>query len=290
MRVAAIDIGTNTVRVIVVDDGQTIDRDSRITRLGEGVDAAGELGDAPVRRTLDVVREFVSRARSKGAERVRIAGTSAVRDARNRADFAQAVEAATGIELEILSGEEEGRIAYAGATSWLDDGRYVVCDIGGGSTEFITDGEAISVDVGSVRVRERYLDGDPPSPGSVDRVGTAVREIFTTSGVSGMSGKLVGVAGTITTIAALDAGLSVYDSDVVHGHSLTAPRIARWAERLNTLTAEEIRALGPVDPGRADVIGAGALVLDAVVDVLRRDELLVSEHDILDGLAHDLLL
>lgn len=289
MRVAAIDIGTNTVRVIVVDDGETIDRDSRITRLGEAVDASGELGDDPMLRTLDVVREFTDRARSQGAERVRIAGTSAVRDARNRADFARAVREVTRADLEILSGEQEGRLAYSGATSWLEDGAFVVCDIGGGSTELITAENAISVDVGSVRVRERFLDGDPPSPASVEKARAAVRGVLSGFGLARGEGRMVGVAGTITTIAALDAELPVYDSNVVHGYVLNASRVALWAVRLNVLTSEEIRALGPVDPGRADVIGAGAIVLDAVVELFGCDELCVSEHDILDGLAHDLL-
>jgi exopolyphosphatase/guanosine-5'-triphosphate,3'-diphosphate pyrophosphatase len=162
-----------------------------------------------------------------------------------------------------------------------------VCDIGGGSTELITDRKAVSVDVGSVRVRERYLDGDPPTPDSVERARTAIRGSL--ADITSMDGELVGVAGTITTIAALDAGLRVYDSEVVHGYRLAASRVAHWAERLNTLTTVQIRVLGPVDPGRADVIGAGALVLDAVVERLGCDELCVSEHDILDGLSHDLL-
>ncbi len=291
MRVAALDIGTNTVRLIVVDNGEIADRDSRITRLGEGVDASGELGVVPMQRTLEAVRAFVERARDQGAERVRIAGTSALRDARNRAEFADQVRAACGLELEVLDGEVEGRLAYAGATGWLDNGEFVVCDIGGGSTELITADVAVSVDVGSVRVRERYLEGDPPTRESIERARTAIRGIFLGSGAprQGMDGQLVGVAGTITTIAALDAGLDAYDSTVVHGYLLSAEAGAQWAERLNVLTFAEIRRLGPVAPGRADVIGAGAIVLDAVVDVLRRDDVLVSERDILDGLAQDLL-
>lgn len=291
MRVAALDIGTNTVRLIVVDDDKTVDRDSRITRLGEGVDASGELGEIPMRRTLDVVREFVARTRSEGAARVRVAGTSAVRDARNRAEFADLIRAECGLELEVLEGAEEGRLAYSGATSWLDDGPFVVCDIGGGSTELITAEDALSINVGSVRVRERYLGGDPPAADSTAVAREAVTDILEANGVRDRTklGQLVGVAGTITTLAALDAGLPAYDSDVVHGYRLSAEGVAHWAERLNALTVEEIRRLGPVAPGRADVIGAGAIVLDAVVSVLRANVLVVSERDILDGLARELL-
>jgi exopolyphosphatase/guanosine-5'-triphosphate,3'-diphosphate pyrophosphatase len=287
VRVAAVDVGTNTVRLLIRDGDEAVDRDSRITRLGQGVDAAGELGAEAMQRTLDVVRDFVERARNAGAEHVRVAGTSALRDAANRAEFVDRVREACGVRIEVLEGAEEGRLAYLGATSWLDDGDFVVCDIGGGSTELIAADDVVSADIGSVRVRERYLDGDPPTPGSVEYARTAIPGIL-----AGLDlperfklGRLVGVAGTITTIAALDAGLREYDHNVVHGYRLMRDGVVRWADELNRLSADEIRALGPVAPGRADVIGAGALVLAAVVDVLRRPSLIVSERDILDGLA-----
>lgn len=287
MRVAAVDIGTNTVRMLVCDGDETVARDSRITRLGEGVDASGELGAEPMRRTLEVVREFIERAHKAGAERIRVAGTSALRDAENRSTFADLVERECGLPLEILEGAEEGRLAYAGATSWLGPDGYVVCDIGGGSTELITATDVVSADVGSVRVRERYLDGDPPTPESLAAARAAIPEVF--NGLDAAKrfadGRLVGVAGTITTIAALDAGLEEYDHDVVHGYRLTKSAVVRWAGELNRLSADEIRALGPVAPGRADVIGAGALVLEAVADVLQRESVVVSERDILDGLV-----
>jgi exopolyphosphatase/guanosine-5'-triphosphate,3'-diphosphate pyrophosphatase len=291
VRVAAVDVGTNTVRLLVRDNGEPVARDSRITRLGQGVDASGELGAVPMQRTLEVVRTFVEQARGAGAERIRIAGTSALRDAKNRSDFADQVRQACGLPLEVLEGGEEGRLAYLGATTWLGDGEFVVCDIGGGSTELITAHDVVSADIGSVRVRERYLEGDPPTAASVDRARTAILGIFV--GLNAPSrferGRLVGVAGTITTIAALDTGLEVYDHDVVHGYRISREGVVRWADELNRLTAEEIRGLGPVAPGRADVIGAGALVLEAVVTVLRRESVLVSERDILDGLVADLV-
>ena len=291
MRVAAVDIGTNTVRMLVQDGDETIERDSRITRLGEGVDASRELAEEPMRRTLEVVKEFVGRARDKGAERIRVAGTSAIRDAANRAVFGESVLQATGRPLEVLSGPEEGRLAYSGATSWLPESEHVVCDIGGGSTELITERDVVSADVGSVRVRERYLEGDPPVPSSVETALAAVKAILVGNAVQERigPGQLVGVAGTITTIAALDAGLKAYDPDIVHGYHLSREGAARWANDLNRLSAAQIKELGPVNPGRADVIGAGALVLDAVMDVLHRESLIVSERDILDGLVADVV-
>lgn len=292
MRVAAVDIGTNTVRLLVTDGNEMLARDSRITRLGEGVDAAGELGSEPVRRTLEAVQDFVERARSEGAERIRIAGTSALRDAKNSTTFADRVLQGCGLPLEVLGGPEEGRLAYVGATSWLGEGRFVVCDIGGGSTELISADDVMSANVGSVRIRERYLRGDPPRPESVSSARDAIRGIlvgFAAPKRFGELDRLVGVAGTITTIAALEAGLVVYDHNVVHAYRLTVDAVRRWAEELNRLSADEIRGLGPVAPGRADVIGGGALVLEAVMDVLMREWLTVSERDILDGLVADLL-
>jgi exopolyphosphatase/guanosine-5'-triphosphate,3'-diphosphate pyrophosphatase len=287
VHVAAIDIGTNTVRLLIDDAGRDVDRDQRITRLGEGVDAWGELGDEPMERTLAAVKEFADRARAAGAVHVRIAGTSALRDARNRGVFAQMVDEATGQPLEVLEGAREGRLAFLGATSWLEGDDYVVCDIGGGSTELISAKEETSVDIGSVRLRERYLHGDPPSDDAVSAARSALDRYLEPWAEQFMDGRLVGVAGTITTIAALDAGLSRYDSEVVHGHVLERSAVDTWAERLNGSTVDEIRALGPVAPGRADVIGAGVLILSVVMAVLGREELTVSERDILDGLVLD---
>lgn len=290
MRVAAVDVGTNTVRLLVAEDGRAVERDTRITRLGEAVDATGELAEAPMTRTVEAIAEFVGRARGNGARHVRIAGTSALRDARNRSDFTRRVLDECGEPLEILTGAEEGRLAYAGATTWLGDGSYVVCDIGGGSTELITRNDVISADVGSVRVRERYLPGNPPAPDAVETARSAVFEILSGfDAVKRIRGRLIGVAGTTTTIAALDAGLTVYDPEVVHGYTLAAEAVSRWAETLNELTVDEICGLGPVAPGRADVIGGGALILSCVVELLGRAPVTVSERDVLDGLVADIV-
>lgn len=292
--VAAVDIGTNTVRLLVRGaDGSDLERDQRITRLGKGVDAARALSRDSMDRTLEAVRAFVERARELGAERIRIAGTSALRDASNAGEFAAVVRDATGIDLEVLDGRTEGRCAYRGATSRLGDGRFVVCDIGGGSTELITSGAEVSLDVGSVRVRERLLTSDPPRDDEIEAgrafVGDAVTGAVRSLELDGRE-QLVGVAGTITTLAALAADLEVYNSDRVHGSRMTRAVVDEWASRLLSLTVEEIKKLGPVQPGRADVIGAGVLILSVVMRVLGAEDVLVSEHDILDGLAADLLL
>ncbi len=292
-RAAAIDIGTNTVRLLVCDEKLThVERRQRITRLGKGVDASGSLTRDSMERTLDAVRTFVDRARELGAERIRIAATSAMRDASNAVEFAAAVRDATGISPEVFDGRTEGRCAYRGATSWLGSGEFAVCDIGGGSTELITAERDISVDVGSVRVRERFFPSDPPGADEIESARTfvtaAVADIVGFLGLEGDE-QLVGVAGTITTLAALVAGLTTYDSERVHGSRIGRDVVRGWSNRLLGLSADEITALGPVEPGRADVIGAGVLILSVVMDALDAPDVLVSERDILDGLVADLV-
>lgn len=289
MRLAVVDVGTNTVRLLVVEDARTLERSQRITRLGRGVDATGVLDRESIRRTKDAVAAFVGRALELRAERVRIAGTSALRDAENAEEFAGAVEDATGLALDVLDGAAEGRYAYAGATSWLEAGSYVVCDIGGGSTELITADGEVSADVGSVRVRERHLGSDPPTK---DELAAARRGIEEQMDLAGLrldgSEQLVGVAGTITTLAALVLGLADYDDARVHGSTMSVHEVTAWSDRLNALTVAEIRGLGPVQPGRADVLGAGALILDVVMHRLNATDVVVSVCDILDGLVLDL--
>ena len=292
-RIAAIDIGTNTVRLLICDERlEHVERGQRITRLGKDVDASRTLAPGSIERTLEAVTSFVDRARELGAERIRIAGTSALRDATNAAEFASVVKQGTGIDLEILGGATEGRCAYLGATSWLGDGRFVVCDIGGGSTELITASREVSVDVGSVRVRERFLPSDPPTESEVARVREfASAEIAAGAGSLGLARdeRLVGVAGTITTLAALATGPDAYDSERVHAARLAREVVDEWSNRLLSMRVNEVKALGAVEPGRADVIAAGVLILSVVMDVLDADEVLVSERDILDGLVADLV-
>jgi exopolyphosphatase/guanosine-5'-triphosphate,3'-diphosphate pyrophosphatase len=291
-RYAAIDVGTNTVRFLVVDErSDAVDRGSRITRLGKGVDASGSIDRDAMNRTLDAVTTFIERARELGAESIRIAGTSALRDARNGADFLSEVREATGLDVEILTGETEGRCAYAGAPGWLERGDYMVCDIGGGSTELITVANAVSIDVGSVRVRERFFSKDPPQPSEIDAAREYVRDAIAGGvAVVGRGGEqLIGVAGTITTLAALALGLKKYDRERVHGSRLARADVEDWSRRLLSTSAEEIAKIGPVAPGREDVIASGSLILSIVMEVLNAGDVLVSEHDILDGLVAELI-
>lgn len=291
-RLAAVDVGTNTVRLLVTEaDLAAVERSQLIARLGKGVDASGELDHASIERTVDAVASFVARARELGAGRIRVAGTSALRDASNAGEFAEAVVEATGLPLEVLDGADEGRHAYAGATCWLPADPYVVCDIGGGSTELITADREVSVDIGSVRVRERYVGSDPPSENDVAAARRAIESSIARAVASlalGGSEQLVGVAGTITTLAALSLGLDAYDGERVHGSRMSIDDVTAWTDRLNAMTVAEIRALGPVEPGRADVLGAGGLILGAVMRALHATDVLVSERDILDGLVLDL--
>ena len=297
-RVAAIDCGTNSIRLLVADvsDGVAEEpvREMRIVRLGQGVDATGRLAPEAIQRTLAAAREYAEMIESLQADRVRFCATSAARDASNAEDFASAVEAIVGVRPEILTGPEEARASFVGATRGLGvAGGALVVDIGGGSTELVLgrNGDvdwSISLDVGSVRMTERFLHTDPPSSGEVEACSDYLREVMTTE-ASGLEavGTLVGVAGTITTVAAHALNLPAYDRAAVHGARLTIADTRAACESLVRMTVDERRALPFMHPGRADVIGGGALVLDAVLTSLplATEHLIVSEHDILDGIA-----
>lgn len=296
MRVAAVDIGTNTVRLLVADAGAEgyteVERGRYITRLGKGVDADRRLDPEAIERTLDAIDACVRRARDLGAESTRVAGTSALRDAADRDSFIERVHAKTGQRLEILSGPDEGRLSLLGATSGLPVHQdYVVCDIGGGSTELSSGLASMSLDVGSVRLKERFLHDDPPTS---DQISSARH--FVDSALEGTDRLLinghetfVGVAGTITTVAAFAAGLTVYDRDVVHGSKLSREIVDAWSRRLLRMTTKQILELGAVEAGRADVVAGGALILQRVMRHFLFGEVVVSEHDILDGLVLDMV-
>jgi exopolyphosphatase/guanosine-5'-triphosphate,3'-diphosphate pyrophosphatase len=294
VRLAAVDIGTNTVRYLVADvsdsDLTDVDRGREITRLGQGVDAQRRLHPDAVARTLDAIERSVDAARAAGAQHVRVAGTSALRDATDRDAFVHAVAERTGEALEILPGAEEGRLSMLGATAGLPpQGTYVVCDIGGGSTELTTAASTVSLDIGSVRLKERFLHTDPPRTDEVAAAAAAVDEALEEAGSLSLGGHetLVGVAGTITSLAALAAGLGDYDRDVVHGSVIDRATVVEWTGRLLAMTAAQVRELGPVEAGRADVLAGGALILERVMLRFVFDEVLVSERDILDGLVLD---
>ncbi len=300
-RLAAIDVGTNSVRLLVAErDGDSfvpVERLMRITRLGQGVGATGRLAPDAIERTLDALRAYrsVMDALDVPPGRVRITATSAARDAANRDDFFGPAEAAVGAPVELLSGEEEGRLSFDGATADVDPalGPFLVVDIGGGSTEFSVADGSVSVDIGCVRLTELYLEHDPPRPEelhacisvTVEYLKDVLRELPAAAEAS----TVVGLAGTVTTAAAVEQGLAVYDRDKVHGFVLTHEA----AEDVFRTLATEARADRVFNPGleeaRADVIVGGLCVLLAIYRELGLDEVLVSEADILDGLIRSQL-
>ncbi len=308
-RVAAIDCGTNSIRLLVADltehdDGtvhqRDVHREMRIVRLGEGVDATKRLSDAAIARTREALADYTRICVRKGAERVRMVATSATRDATNRDEFFAMTEEFLGVAAEVISGDEEARLSFTGAVGDLDpdDGPFVVTDLGGGSTELVVgtwDGKraeitgALSVDVGCVRITERCLHHDPPTAAEIAAArafaAEALRPAFEAVPVADAR-TWVGVAGTITTLSALAQGLPEYDSERTHLSRLSREQISRTAQRLLTATKEERAANPVIHPGRVDVIGGGALITEVLADKLPGvSELLVSEHDILDGIA-----
>ena len=306
MRVAAIDCGTNSVRVLVADvDGDTgrlydLHREMRIVRLGEGVDSTGVLGEGALARTRMALTDYAALIRGLGAERVRLVATSATRDAANRDVFVAMVVETLGIEPEVVSGTEEAHLSFSGVAGTLYglEGPVLVTDIGGGSTELVLGGgryqrlRAHSMDIGSVRMTERHLHDDPPTlPQVVSAVADiraaleeAARDVPLDTGAT-----LVGVAGTVTTLAAIGLGLTEYDSTKIHGSRLRAAQVRELADRLLNLDHAGRSAIPVIHPGRVDVITAGALILRTIVEETGVSELIVSEHDILDGIALGLL-
>jgi exopolyphosphatase / guanosine-5'-triphosphate,3'-diphosphate pyrophosphatase len=311
-RVAAIDCGTNSIRLLVADlterdDGtahlRDVHREMRIVRLGEGVDATKRLSEAALKRTADALADYTNICRRKGTERVRMVATSATRDATNRDEFFAMTRELLGVEAEVISGDEEARLSFTGAVGDLEpeEGPFVVSDIGGGSTELVVgtwDGKradvigALSVDIGCVRITERCLRSDPPTPEEIAQAkefaARTLQPAFDAVPVA-KARTWIGVAGTITTLSAVAQGLPEYDSESTHLSRLSRAEISRTAQRLLTATKEERAAIRTIHPGRVDVIGGGAIITEVLADQLADTagigELLVSEHDILDGIA-----
>ena len=304
-RVAAIDLGTNTVRLLVAEvtphaaGWRTVLAEQRVTRLGEGFRTTGELGDAAAARTAAAVIDYVARARSAGATRVAIAATSAVRDASNGRVFVRDLEQATGIGVRIISGEEEACLTLAGIVAGLGrlPGVVVAFDIGGGSTEYILarDGvltAAASLRLGVVSLAERF-----PFPGPVEPVRAAAlradvdaqlaRELPAVIATTRID-RLVGTAGTVTTLAALDLGLLDYDPARVQGHPLTRAAISRQHRRLAALDLAGRAALPCLEPGRADLILPGLAIVDATLDRLGCERLIVSDWSLREGILAEL--
>lgn len=309
-RVGAIDCGTHSIRLLVADvdpaSGRLVDvvRRMEIVRLGEGVDRTGRIGEQGMARTLAMTAEYARTCSDLGVDRVRFVATSASRDAANRDEFVDGVRTRLGVEPEVVEGSVEAGLSFAGATRELVAdglaGPFVVVDIGGGSTEVVRGTSSVeaslSVDVGCVRLTERYLASDPPSEdevlaarADVEQALDQVAEVVPLDGV----GTLVGLAGTVTTVAAVALDLTTYDPARIHRAVLGVDQVRDTCDRLLAMSRAQRAALAPMHPGRVDVIGAGALVWWAVIDRLVErsglTEVVVSEHDILDGIAFSLL-
>lgn len=300
-RVAAIDVGTNSTRLLVAEQAaggfRTIDRRMTITRLGEGVDRRRVLAPDALARTVATIADYAAACGEYGVTSLRVTGTSAVRDAHNRQEFFTAVKTLTGTEPEMLSPEAEARAAFRGTVFDLDiPGPVLVVDIGGGSTELIYGSEypdaIVSLDVGCVRMLEKHLHSDPPAEAELEALRAEVTAALAhgrTQLGSPVGARLVGVAGTVTTLAVLKAGLAAYDPQVTHHSTLTHGDVRRLARRLASLTYDQRTRIKGLEPGRVDVIVAGAAILQCVLEVFDAPEVLVSEKDILDGLVLELL-
>jgi exopolyphosphatase/guanosine-5'-triphosphate,3'-diphosphate pyrophosphatase len=288
---AAVDIGTNSMRLLVVSgEGVELARLQRVTGLGKGVDAARRFDPAAVARTLAVLAGFGGRMRELGVTRARAVATSACRDADDREEFFDRAEAALGVRPELIDGLEEAELAYTGATGLRGSGeRALVSDIGGGSTEFVwaEAGEvrAVSVDIGSVRLTDRLLPDRPAAFAELEAAARHVASLFAAAGAPEGAGTVVGVAGTWTSLAALHQELPAYDRARVEGAVIDRLGLDRLVERLAGLTVEETAALPSLDPARAPVILAGAVVAREVLRRLAAGEAVVSEHDLLDGVV-----
>lgn len=337
-RVAAIDCGTNSIRLLIADIKSKSDdlersrgprlparspepaltdlrRQMRIVRLGEGVDRTGRLSAAALDRTMAALREYAGLIAEAKADAVRMVATSATRDAENAREFTDRVLDVLGVPPEVISGDEEARLSFAGATRELAgtalaaEGAwpppYLVTDIGGGSTEFVLgdSGAAAarltgrSVDIGCVRMTERHLHGDPPlareiadATADIDAaLDQAAAAVPVAIGAAGAVGTLVGLAGSVTTVAAIALGLDAYDAARIHHSRVPAARVHQIATDLLAMTRADRASIPVMHPGRVDVIGAGALILDRIMTRFEFSEVLVSEHDILDGIAWSLV-
>jgi len=299
---AAIDCGTNSTRLLISEGSghqrRVLDRQQTITRLGKGVDATGRLDPEAIERTVATLIRYKASIDAHGATAVRMTATSAARDASNAADFFDAAEAAIGVRPELITGEEEGQLSFAGATADLDpaDGPYLVVDIGGGSTECTvgtTQVDAVrSLDLGCVRLTEKHLVSDPPAPeelsNAIAEATDLLEDLWRQVPEMQAARTVVGLAGTITTIAAVEIGLAEWDRDAIHHFHLTR---GAAEDVFRTLATEKLadRVHNPgLEPARADVIVGGCCALVALFRTLGIDEMLVSEADILDGLVFSL--
>lgn len=302
--VAAVDCGTNSLRLLVARrsaDGRPVDLERRVelVRLGQGVDATAAFHPDALERTAHTCRRYAEVIADHGCRAVRFVATSAARDVRDPSPLVEVVRESLGVVPEVLTGDQEAALSFAGAASAHRDGPdpTVVVDCGGGSTELVvgqrTDlqvDRSTSLDVGSVRLRERVLHDDPPTPRQVEQARRLVAGMLDSAPVDlATTASAIGVAGTFTTLAAIDLGLREYRRELVDGHVLTTGRVRELTERLLAATVSETMAMGPLRPRRAEVISAGALIVCQVMDRLGCGQLSVSEADILDGVAATML-
>ena len=301
MRVAAIDCGTNSIRLLIADvqDGnfREVIREMEIVRLGQGVDQTGEFHPDAISRTLAAVDKFAAEIARRGVEKIRFCATSATRDAKNRDLFIDGVKARLGIAPEVISGEEEAALSFAGATKDLPDSLapFLVVDIGGGSTEFVIGHRKVesakSVNIGCVRMSERHFKADPAAPEEIERarkdIQLAIAEAAKVVDIKSAN-SLVAVAGTATTVAAAALNLPEYDRYAIHLSRISSMQTAETSEMFLKMTRKERAALGYMHPGRVDVIGAGSLVLAEIVKAVGASEFIACESDILDGIAFSL--
>jgi exopolyphosphatase/guanosine-5'-triphosphate,3'-diphosphate pyrophosphatase len=303
-RLATVDLGTNTVRVLVVEAAglswRPLYQAQRVTRLGERQAVAGQLRDEPMRRTIEAVAEFVANAERWGADEIRMVATSAVREAANRDEFVARVRAATGHEVEVVSGEEEARLTLLGVAAGLPAlrGAFILFDVGGGSTEFVLarDGRpvtAVSLKLGVVALAERFVDAGPLGAHHLALLRRAVEARLDGDLPPGIAAAgapaLVGTAGTVTTLAALDLGLPAYDPDRVQGHVLHRVAAEGLLARLAPMTLAQRGRLPCLEPGRADVLIPGLVICLCVMERLGHDALVVSDRGLREGILHGIL-
>ena len=317
VRVGAVDCGTNSIRLLVAEGvpGQPgltdVHREMRIIRLGEGVDATGRLSTEAISRCRTALTDYAATMAELGVQSVRMVATSATRDASNKDEFFGMTAEVLGAHFlgavaEVISGQTEAELTFAGGVIDLDatEGPFVVTDLGGGSTEIVV-GEIVhgevrilgarSLDVGCVRLTERVLHSDPPTESEIAEARSVIAEALAEAGdvPVGLAARWVGVAGTFTTLSALAQGLGEYDPERIHGSVIPLDRMREVCDRLVASSVTERRSLGPMHPGRADVIGGGSIVVQALCDVMSEraglSELTVSEKDILDGIAMSVL-
>jgi exopolyphosphatase/guanosine-5'-triphosphate,3'-diphosphate pyrophosphatase len=305
MRIATIDVGTNTVLLLVADRGddgslRVVEEHARVTRLGEGVDVARRFSPQALERTKTCLDEYARAVRTLGAERIAVVGTSAMRDAAGGEALVAHIEASFGVPVQVITGKEEARLTFRGALGGLsipDRSETAVFDIGGGSTEVVIGsldagrvlvGYSASFDVGSVRLTERHVRTDPPAATERDAIRRTVHEAF--AGVPALPSKKapVGIAGTMTTLAAVSLGLSAYDGARVHGHTMTRDELQRVVHELASLPLEARRHVAGMEPKRADVIVAGGSIAMALLEHWNAREVVVSDRGVRWGLAEEL--